>query len=66
MANRRFVKDSNLAGTWYIRDSKDDTLVCILMKHGRPEKQTEAMCNVMLEALNSAVEKRTETPHGRQ
>lgn len=56
MANKRFIKGKTLASVWYIKDTKDDTVVCMIMGSGRPEEKTTAMCDVMLNALNRAVE----------
>lgn len=63
MNGKRFVKQSNSAGTYFIQDKKDGTIVCFIMKYGRPQNQTDAMCGVMLKALNDAVENRRGETH---
>lgn len=55
---KRFIKTENLGGTWFIKDSKDASLVCIIQKGQRPLEHTEAMVKVMLAALNNAVERK--------
>ncbi len=56
MNEKRFVKFHNLGGTCFIKDNRNETLVCIILPQGRPANQTDAMCDVMLNALNAAVE----------
>lgn len=58
MKEKRFVKQTSSGGTSFIKDNKDDTVVCILMEFGRPQNQSNAMCDVMLKALNDVVENR--------
>lgn len=53
----RFIKTSSVAGAWFIKDKKDDSIVAIIQRGNRPVERTEAMVKVMLEALNTAVEK---------
>ena len=56
--SQRFIMRPTFAGVWMIRDSKDDSVVCIMNKGNRPLEKTEAMTKVMLEALNQAVHPR--------
>lgn len=53
---RRFIKTTSEAGVSFIKDSRDDSIVCIMQKSKRPLEHTEAMLKVMLNALNTAVE----------
>lgn len=55
---KRFIKRESFAGAWFIKDTKDDTIVCHVSRSGRPQAHTEAMLNVMLDALNNAVERK--------
>lgn len=55
---KRFIPTSNGSGVWFIKDSKDNTLVCIMQKGNRGTEKTRAMMNVMLNALNEAVARR--------
>lgn len=51
----RFIKTKSQAGVSFIKDAKDGSLVAIIQKGKRPEAHTEAMIQVMLDALNQAV-----------
>lgn len=53
----RFIKTSSIAGAWFIKDTKDDSMVAIIIKGQRPREKTDAMTDVMLNALNKAVSK---------
>ena len=57
MKDKRFVSTQNSANVWFIRDKKDDSLVCIMNKGQRGAEKTRAMMEVMLNALNATVEK---------
>lgn len=57
MNEKRFISTNNLADVWFIRDTKDDSLVCIMNKGKRGAEKTKAMMKVMLDALNDTVEK---------
>ncbi len=57
MNEKRFISTHNLADVWFIRDTKDDSLVCIMNKGKRGAEKTQAMLKVMLDALNDTVEK---------
>lgn len=57
MKEKRFIATHNLADVWFIRDKKDDSLVCIMNRGKRGEEKTKAMLQVMLDALNDTVEK---------
>ncbi len=57
MNEKRFIATHNLADVWFIRDTKDDSLVCIMNKGKRGVEKTKAMLKVMLDALNDTVEK---------
>ena len=57
MNKKRFISTHNLANVWFIRDTKDDSLVCIMNRGNRGEEKTKAMLQVMLDALNDTVEK---------
>lgn len=54
---KRFIKTTSLAGVGFIKDQKDESIVAIILKSQRPKEYTEAMTQVMLDALNKAVEK---------
>lgn len=53
---RRFIKTTSQSGVNFIKDTKDDTIVCIMQRGYRPPEHTEAMIKIMLDALNNAVE----------
>lgn len=55
---KRFIKRETYAGAWFIKDTKDDSIVCHVSKSGRPQTHTNAMLEVMLNALNNAVERK--------
>lgn len=50
--NERFIRTRSQADVWFIKDTKDDSIVCIMQKGKRPLEQTQAMVKVMVEALN--------------
>jgi len=54
----RFYLKKTVGGAWMIHDKKDDSVVCVMNKGKRPLDKTEAMANVMIEALNKAVRPR--------
>lgn len=60
MEKRRFTSGNSYGGVWSIKDSQDDSVVCIVLKGKRGEDKTKAMMNVMLDALNKAVEKKSD------
>lgn len=49
---QRFILRRSQADSWFIKDQKDGSLVCIIQKGKRPLERTQAMVKVMLEALN--------------
>ncbi len=53
---KRFIRTRSQADVWFVKDTKDDSIVCIMQKGKRPLEHTEAMLRVMLDALNNAVE----------
>lgn len=57
MKEKRFIATHNLADVWFIRDTKDDSLVCIMNKGKRGAEKTKAMMKVMMDALNDTAEK---------
>lgn len=58
MDNGRFVKTVSYGGAWFIRDTKNGSVVAFIQKEGRPLEHTEAMVKIMLDALNGASERR--------
>lgn len=56
LKRRRFIKTTSEAGVSFIKDTRDDSIVCIMQRAKRPPEHTEAMLRVMLDALNDAVE----------
>lgn len=56
LKKRRFIRTRSQADVWFVKDTKDDSIVCIMQKSKRPLEHTEAMLQVMLDALNGAVE----------
>ena len=56
LKKRRFIKTTSEAGVSFIKDARDDSIVCIMQRAKRPPEHTEAMLRVMLDALNEAVE----------
>lgn len=60
-STERFIKTTSQSGVRFIKDTKDDSLVCIVQAGKRPPEHTEAMIKVMLDALNRAATPRTET-----
>lgn len=57
----RFIRTRSQADAWFIKDTKDDSIVCIMQKGKRPPEHTEAMIQVMLDALNRAASRRPAT-----
>ena len=57
MKQQRFVLLPTVGGAWGIRDTQDGSRVCVLFHGGRGIKKTRAMADVMLDALNAAVER---------
>lgn len=55
MEQQRFVLLTTVGGAWVIRDTQDESPVCVLFHGGREMKKTRAMADVMLDALNAAV-----------
>ena len=53
---QRFILRRTQADAWLIRDNKDGSVVCFVHKGCRAPKKTQAMVNVMLDALNAAVQ----------
>ncbi|WP_165079125.1 MULTISPECIES: hypothetical protein [unclassified Desulfovibrio] len=51
---QRFIKTTSQSGVRFIKDTKADEVVCIVNKGKRPPEHTEAMIQVMLDALNRA------------
>lgn len=56
LKKKRFIRTRSQADAWFVKDTKDDSIVCIMQKGKRPLEHTEAMLKVMLDALNNAVE----------
>lgn len=56
LKKKRFIRTRSQADVWFVKDTKDDSIVCIMQKAKRPLEHTEAMLKVMLDALNEAVE----------
>ncbi|WP_165078095.1 MULTISPECIES: hypothetical protein [unclassified Desulfovibrio] len=61
---QRFILRRSQADAWFIKDQKDDSLVCIVQKGKRPLEKTEAMVKVMLAALNAAGAPRKQAQEG--
>lgn len=57
----RFICTRPQVDAWFIKDTKDDSIVCIMQKGKRPPEHPEAMIQVMLDALNRAASPRQET-----
>lgn len=57
---KRFTTGKTCGSVWYIKDAQDDSVVCLIMRGNRGEDKTKAMMNVMVDALNKAVEKRSD------
>lgn len=55
---KRFIRTTSQSGVRFIKDTKDDSIICIMQRGKRPPEHTEAMIKVMLDALNGAVEKK--------
>ena len=55
---KRFITCKNYGSVWHIKDTQDDSVVCLIMKGDRGEEKTQAMMNVMVDALNKAVERK--------
>lgn len=51
----RFISTKSLVDAWFIKDTKDDSIVCIMQRGKRGKEKTRAMLAVMLKALNRAV-----------
>ena len=58
---QRFIKTTSQSGVRFIKDTKDDSIICIVNKGKRPPEHTEAMIQVMLDALNRAASPRPAT-----
>lgn len=54
----RFIRTTSQSGVRFIKDTQSDEVVCIMNKGKRPPEHTEAMIQVMLAALNGAVERK--------
>lgn len=52
---KRFTIVKNFGGMRFIKDRKDNTTVATIHGYGREPEKTEAMMNVMLDALNNTV-----------
>ncbi len=55
---KRFIRTTSQSGVRFIKDTKDDSIICIMQRGKRPPEHTEAMIQVMLAALNGAVERK--------
>lgn len=62
---QRFILRRSQADAWFIKDQRDQSLVCIIQKGKRPLEKTQAMVKVMLDALNAASAPRPMTGEGR-
>ena len=56
MQEQRFTLDRLSSGTLLIKDNKTGTLVCSMSSAGRPKIYTQKMAEVMVEALNAAIQ----------
>lgn len=55
---KRFVFQNSFGGVWHIKDTQDDSVVGLIFNSNRGEDKTKAMINVMVNALNAAVERK--------
>lgn len=61
---QRFTLRRTQADAWMIRDNSDDSVVCIIHKGKRDLKKTQGMVDVMLKALNCAVQPKRQDEAG--
>jgi hypothetical protein len=55
MTEPRFVLAETKVGMSYVRDTKDNSAVCLICTANRPPRNTEAMAAIIVDALNTAV-----------
>lgn len=60
---QRFILRRTQADAWLIRDNKDGSVVCFVHKGCRSPEKTQAMVNVMLDALNAAATPKSGAAH---